>query len=1376
MSSQNPTAATAAIAPVSGQTRHAPASFLQQRLWFLDRLQPGDLSYLIPWSFRLKGDLDVSALERTLNELVRRHELLRTTFALSGEDVVQVIAEALTVPLPVTDLSSFDDAEERARAIASEETRRPFDLQQGPLLRACLLRLNPQDHILLMTLHHIIFDGWSRGILAREMSEIYAAFRRGEPSPLPPPRLQYADYASWQQNYLSGKRYEKQLAYWKEHLTGAPGTLELPTDRPRPLTPSVEGASIEFSLPADLVSRANALATENRASLFMVLIAAYQALLSRYTGLDDIVVGIPTANRSRSEVEGLIGPLVNNLALRLDLAGDPTFRELLSRAREMALNAFSNQDMPFEKLVQEISPDRNLGQNPLFQVVFSLQNASREAFDLAGVEVSVFRKSLTTAKFDLSAFLTQSGNTISGRVEYKTDLFDQTTIDRFIGHYLVMLEAIVENPDARIAELPLLTRNEREQLITGWNATQHDYPRERSLHQFIEEQVERTPNAPALVFEKTVLSYSELNARANRLAHRLRNMGVGPEKLVGVCAVRSIEMVVGLLGIIKAGGAYLPIDPEYPRDRIAVVLEDAEPVVLLTLERVAGILPDHSIPTICLDRDWSTLANEPSANPAVVTTGKDQAYVIYTSGSTGRPKGVPNVHEGIVNRLLWMQHAYGLTEQDRVVQKTPFSFDVSVWEFFWPLMTGACLVVARPDGHKDPVYLVDLIRAEKITTIHFVPSMLRAFLEYKNAHQCASLRRVICSGEALTTDLQDRFFEKLGAELHNLYGPTEASVDVSYWECKPHSKGVSVPIGKPIWNTQLYILDRLLQPVPIGVAGELHIGGVGLARGYLKRPELTAEKFIRDPFSSDPAARLYKTGDLTRFLPDGNIEYLGRIDHQVKIRGLRIELGEIEATLAQHPAVQSSIVTAREDVPGDKRLVGYVVRAKDAQQPGNALVIASLREFLREKLPAYMVPNDFVMLDHFPMLPNGKLNRRALPAPDSAANSASSYEEPRGEEESMLAAIWREVLKLEKVGRNDNFFNVGGHSLLAVRLFSRIEAATGRNVPLNALFTAPTIAELAVRVFQETPTVAKSSLHPARPEGSRPPLYAAHGIGGTVLTFRELTANLPPDQPVYCLEAFGLNGSWSCLEELAALHLKDILAFQPEGPYHLTGSSFGGMVVFEIAQQLQSMGHEVAFLGLLDTANLGRRNLRTRRQRLRAYLIFLEERGRLHVSRLLSRKLSQWPRYAVGRMLAVGRRLYGGLWNLTYKSVKTSPINPVRKLPSVLLNMKRVYHAAGTEYVPKPYPGKLTLFRAMVHADSRLYDPSRGWGGLAAGGLEVIDVPGDHNTMLKSDDEVKVLAAEMAKCLNRSREAKAAAEQPVSEQLVSDLESSRASA
>jgi amino acid adenylation domain-containing protein len=1094
-----------------------PMSFSQQRLWFLDQLEPGSPVYNTPFTLRLTGPLNLAALEQSLSEIVRRHEVLRANFRLVQAQPSQLIQPARRLSIPVVDLTALarDEQEEKARKLAQEESQRPFNLSRDNLVRASVLRMAAQDHILLLGTHHIVFDAWSRGILLHELAALYEAYCTGKPSPLPDLPVQYTDFAVWQREFLSGATQEKQLAYWRDRLGNAPANLELPTDRPRPPVQTFRGNSQPLTLPKDLADRLKSLSWEQGTTLFMTLLAAFQALLSRYSGQEDIVVGTPIANRNRAELEGLIGFFANTLALRADVSGNPTFRELLARVKEGALGAYAHQDVPFEKLVEELKPERSLSHNPLFQVLFALRNVPSQAPQLPGLQVKALRAENKTTRFELALILSETQDGLTGRLEYNTDLFDGTTIERMAGHLRQLLEGVVANPDQRVCDLPLLTEAERYQVLVEWNRTRVDYPCDRSLHQFIEEQVERTPDAPALVYESQQLTYRELNARANQLAHHLRKLGVGPDVLVGICAERSVEMVVGLLGIMKAGGAYVPLDPDYPLDRLAVMMEDARPPVLLTQEHLLRRLPEQRLPVLCLDRDWPIIARESAANPALVTTGKSLAYAIYTSGSTGKPKGVPNVHEGIVNRLLWMQDAYQLAASDRVLQKTPYSFDVSVWEFFWPLMTGACLVVARPGGHKDPAYLVETIAGQKITAMHFVPSMLQIFLQAEGVEHCRSLKKVFCSGEALTVDIQQRFFERLGAELHNLYGPTEAAVDVTYWACRPDVKRNVVPIGRPIANTQIYLLDKSLRPVPIGVAGELHIGGVNLARGYLHRPDLTAEKFIPDPFSREPGARLYKTGDLARFLPDGNIEYLGRMDHQVKLRGFRIELGEIEAVLKTHVTVRDCVVVAREDRPGDKRLVAYLVAAA-----GQTLTVGDLRSYLKDRLPEYMVPSAFLVLDKMPLSANGKLDRKALPAPDTIGTSSQAYVEPRTPTEEIVAGIWAEILRRKRVGVEDDFFDLGGHSLLATQVIARIRRTFEMDLALRAIFEAPTVAGLARKIE------AAQREHHAIQE---PPLVATAREGNLPVSFAQqrlwLLDRLEPGSPAYNIPiALRLNG------------------------------------------------------------------------------------------------------------------------------------------------------------------------------------------------------------------------------------------------------------
>ncbi|MBV9774839.1 MAG: amino acid adenylation domain-containing protein, partial [Gemmatimonadetes bacterium] len=1049
------------ILPVE-HTGALPLSFAQERLWFLDRLQPGSLAYNMPTALRLGGALDVAALERALGEVVRRHEALRTTFAEVESAPVQVTAPFRGFTLLVEDLAALGEEEREAvvRRRALAEAARPFDLAAGPLFRARLLRLDEEEHVLLVGMHHVVSDGWSLRVLLAEIAALYAAYREGRESPLRELPVQYADYAVWQRAQLRGEVLNRQLAYWRERLAGAPELLELPTDRPRPATPSFRGDTVPVEVPAGALEQLRALGRAEGSTLYMVLLGAFQALLAKYAGSEDVVVGSPIAGRTRREVEELIGFFANTLVLRTDLSGDPPFRELLARVRAETLGAYEHQDLPFERLVAELQPARALSHSPLFQVMFALEDADGAGSGtLPGVSVTAIRTEGGTAQFDLSLGLTATPDGVRGGLTYATDLFERETAERMAGHLARVLEQVAADPGRRLPELALMGAAERAQVVEGWNRTGEDFPAGRCIHHLFEAQAERTPDAVAVVFEEASLTYAELDREANRLARYLRRRGVGPEVRVGLCLERSLEMVVALLGVLKAGGAYVPLDPGYPAARLEAMLADSGVAVLLTQERLRGLLPAQAgVEVVALDgaRPEITRESAGSLEREVAMDAAGLAYVIYTSGSTGTPKGVMNAHRGVVNRLCWMQAEYGMTPDDVVLQKTPFSFDVSVWEFFWPLMTGARLVMARPEGHRDPAYLRDVVEREGVTMLHFVPSMLQHFVEAAGAERCRSLRRVICSGEALPPALVERFHERFSpsVELHNLYGPTEAAVDVTHWACERGGAVRVVPIGRPVWNTRLYVLDGSGEPVPVGVPGELHIGGVQVARGYLGREELTAEKFVPDPFSSEEGARLYRTGDRARWRSDGALEYLGRLDGQVKVRGFRIEPGEIESVLRRHLRITDCAVLAREDTPGERRLVAYVVGSADAGE---------LREHLRAGLPEYMVPSAFVSLDTLPLTPNGKLDRRALPAPEYGC-AGGAYVAPRSPTEEVLAGIWAEVLGLERVGAHDRFFELGGHSLLATRVVSRIREVLGAELPLRALFEGPTVAELAVRV------------------------------------------------------------------------------------------------------------------------------------------------------------------------------------------------------------------------------------------------------------------------------------------------------------------------
>jgi amino acid adenylation domain-containing protein len=1078
------------IVPLESRHGVLPLSYPQRRLYFMDRLAPESPTYNIPSGYLLHGPFAPAALAAALAEVVRRHEVLRTRIvAVAHGEPGQEVAPppAAPAPLPLADLSGLPPARRAAElaALASREAGRGFDLRRDPMLRATLVRLGQGDHALfendhehafLFTVHHIASDGWSEGVLRRELSALYAAALAGEPSPLAPLPLQYADFAAWQRAWPE-EALAAQLAHWKERLAGTPA-LDLPADRPRPPVASFRGDSLGLDLPPALADALRRLARRGQATVFMTVLAVWHALLQRHSGQTDFAIGTPVANRTRPELEPLIGVFLNMLALRTDGGGDPSFAELLARVRHTALAAYDHADVPFERIVDEVNVERDRSRPPLVQTMLALNSTPRVPLTLRGLAVEPLDLSARVSRFDLSLALSEQGGELGGGLEYSTDLFDRTSMERLAGHLVHLLAGVADDPSRRVAEIELLSPAERQQVAVELNDTAADLSAvfggsggsgggEPLLHRWIERQAALTPGATAVVGESESLTYRELDARANRLARRLRRMGVRVDDPVAICADRSPALIVGLLAILKAGGAYLPLDPSYPTERLVFMIEDgldgvAKPVLLAQVDLLAASVAGAGARLIDLD-----VAAGPAAGPAgdADTTpldggaGPDNlAYVIYTSGSTGWPKGVMSTHRGVVNRIAWAQRAYGLMPDDRVLQKTPVSFDVSVPELFWPLAVGARLVLARPGGQRDPAYLMRRIEEQGVTTVHFVPPMLQVFLAQPGLDRCRSLRRVMASGEALPAELAARFHELLGGtELHNLYGPTEASVEVTAHRTLPGPARRTVPIGRPIANLGIWLLDAELQPVPLGVPGELYIGGTGLARGYLRRPGLTAERFVPHPLGR-PGERLYRTGDLARFSADGEIEFLGRNDDQVKLRGFRIEPGEIEAALAGHPAVREAAVVVREE-----RLAAYVVPAG----PGPRPEAGELRDALRRVLPEHMVPADFALVDALPLTPSGKVDRGALRArlpADELAPAAEPGGDLETEIEELLAGIWQDLLRRGPIGRDDNLFDVGAHSILAIQFTSRVYDALGLEIPLRLLFESPTVRRLGVAI------------------------------------------------------------------------------------------------------------------------------------------------------------------------------------------------------------------------------------------------------------------------------------------------------------------------
>ena len=1037
-----------------------PLSFAQARLWFLDRLESEKYAYNMPSAVKLIGNLSIPALEQSLIEIISRHEALRTTFVMGSKQPMQVIAPQQAITLTIVDLQDLkaDDRETEVQRLALAEAKHPFDLTTGPLLRVSLLQLNKAENILLLTMHHIAGDAWSMGVLVGELATLYESFVRGKQPQLPELPIQYADFAVWQRQWLQAEVLKTQLAYWKQQLDGAPASLNLPTDRPRPPVQTFLGETTSFVLSAELSEAIKTLSRQEGVTLFMTLLAAFKVLLYRYSGTGDIVVGSPIANRHRAELEGLIGFFVNTLVLRTDLSDNPTFRGLLSRVREVTLGAYDHQDLPFDLLVEELKPERDLSYTPLFQVMFILQNAPMSAIELSDLTLQSVATSSKTAKFDLTLSIQENESGIGGELEYNSDLFDATTIARMAGHFQILLEGIVANPQERVAQLPLLTSSEKYRLLLEWNNTQTEYPQDKCIHQLFEEQVEKSPNAVALVFKNKQLTYRELNQRANQLAHYLRKLGVQPEVPVCLCVDRSIEMVVGLLGILKAGGAYVPLDPAYPQERLEYIKQDVRSPLLLTQQQLKVELFDQATHVVYLDTDWEEIQQHSQENPVTSAKTINLAYVIYTSGSTGKPKGVEIAHGNVVNFLNAMQQTVELMPQDVLLAVTTIAFDIAALEIFLPLMVGASVVVASREVVSDGVQLSALLANSQATVMQGTPATWRMLLGV--GWQGNKQLKILCGGEALPSQLANQLLQQCH-RLWNLYGPTETTIWSTVQQVEFGDKLVS--IGRPIANTQVYILDSHLQLTPIGIPGELYIGGTGVGRGYWHRPELTYERFISNPFTLRREQRLYKTGDLVRYRSDGKIEYIGRLDHQVKIRGFRIELGEIEAVLAKHQDVQQTVVIAKQD-----SLVAYVVASSHTHS------VSQLRDFLRQQLPDYMVPNTFVFLESLPLTPNGKVNRKALPAPDTAKpESENVFRTLRTDTEKELVSIWSEVLNAQQVGIDDNFFDLGGHSLLIVQLFARIRAAFQIDLPLQTLFAAPTVETLAAKL--EIARQAKSS-------------------------------------------------------------------------------------------------------------------------------------------------------------------------------------------------------------------------------------------------------------------------------------------------------------
>ncbi|MBA3947501.1 MAG: amino acid adenylation domain-containing protein, partial [Herpetosiphonaceae bacterium] len=1305
-----------------------PLSFAQQRLWFLDQLEPGTATYTIPAALRLHGQLDDAALEHSFTTLVARHEVLRTTFPLVDGQPVQYIAPPAPCPISRVDLQAVpaEQREAEAHRLAQVEIQRPFDLAQGPLIRIALLRLSSDDHVLVLALHHSISDGWSTSVLVRELAIAYLAFHQGQVPELPPLPIQYADYAVWQRGWLTGAVRDQQLAYWQQQLRGPLPVLDLPTDHPRPPIQTFHGATVTLMLPPALATALSQFSQEAEATLFMTLLAAFQTLLYRYTGQTDLLIGSPIAGRTRAETEGLIGFFVNTLVLRTDLGGNPPFRELLARTRDTALQAYDHQDLPFEMVVEAVQPARDLSRSPLFQVMLVLQNLPPATLELPQLQLTSLQLETGVAKFDLTLGMVDSLTGLEATLEYNTELFEAATMERLLTHFHTLLDGIVADPEQRITDLPLLPQAQWEQVVHSWNDTAVPYP-PAFIHRLFEQQVEQTPDATAVVFETQQLSYRDLNTRANQLAHYLQTRGVGPDVRVGICMHRSCDLVIGLLAILKAGGAYVPLDPSYPAERLAYMLADSHVAVILTQEELVAALATHSAPVVCLDTDASIRTDLSATNPTPPLAPDNLAYVIYTSGSTGQPKGSMVPHRGLVNYVLWSTQAYQLAAGTGTVVHSSIAFDLTVTGLFGPLLVGQTVFLAAEEQGIEALGAA-MRQRTNLSLLKITPAHLELLKQQLTAAEARDRTRAfIIGGEQLRAEQVAWWQTHAPATvLVNEYGPTETVVGCCvYVVPHDHAQSGALPIGRPIANTQLYVLDQQGQPAPVGVPGEVYIGGVQVTRGYLNRPDLTAERFVPDPFSMALGARLYRTGDMARWLPDGIIEYLGRLDHQVKLRGFRIELGEIEAVLLAHPNVQACVVAVREDRPGDQRLVAYLV------PHDHAVSHAAYRDWLATRVPDYMIPAMFMCLAALPLTPNGKLDRRALPAPEYQRQAHDHGNVvPRDHYELRLIHIWEELLGVETPSVTDDFFALGGHSLLALRLMTQVEQAFGRKLPLASLFQYATIERLAELLRHQPDHQPWSPLVAIQPNGTRPPLFCVHPIGGTVLCYRELAQLLGADQPCYGLQAPGIDDQQppiADITELARLYIAALRTLQPHGPYYLSGWSFGGVVAFEMAQQLQQQAEVVALLAVIDSTAPTANEAPLDDTTLLAY--FAQDLGALFGQHLPITVETL-------RRLPVDQQLAYVLAQVREHNVVPPDIDP-QDIARHFAGFKAHMEAARS-YVPQPYPGHLAFFQAH---DSLLAeaDDTAAWDVLAHGGISRYKVAGNHYTLLHQP-QVQTLA------------------------------------
>jgi amino acid adenylation domain-containing protein len=1295
--------------------RSFPLSFAQQRLWVLDRLEPGNGVYNLAFAVRLDGALDPDALQSALDEIVGCHEILRAEFHVEDDAPVQVILPRHAVAVTSFDLIDTPVAtrDSRVSQLMAEVAGKPFDLSRGPLLRIRILRLSPSEHILLLVVHRIICDEQSLQILFAEIAACYSARLRGEPWHPDEASLGYLEFASAQRERLFSDELRSQLAYWKRQLAGAPSSVDLPTDHTRPPVQSFRGDTCTAQISSTLYKRLQDLSRSQQVTLFITLVTAFNILLGRYSAQDDLVLGTEVSGRTRAEMQNAIGLFANQLVLRTNVSGDPRVSALLRQVHATVEAAHACQDIPFEHLVDELNPERDLSRTPLFQIAFNLHTSAVSQSQIPGMTVMPIEVESKTESFDLSVNLVERAGSLDAKFRYNPDLFGAETIARMAGHFHKLLEGIVVDQTCRISELPLLSDAEERRILAEFNRTEFDYPRNVCLHELLAAQARHAPQAAAVQFEGQSLTYAELDGRANQLASLLRKHGVKREVLVGLCIERSLEMVVALLGILKAGGAYVPLDPAYPGDRIKYVLDDAQVKVLITQASLLSSLPPTSAALVCLDPEWTALARESDEKVAAGASPENLAYVIYTSGSTGKPKGVQLEHCSVVNFLCSMQREPGLSAKDVLVAVTTLSFDIAGLEMYLPLISGARLVIASREQTYDGWLLAQLIERSGATVMQATPATWR--LLFESGWKGNRKLKVLVGGEALSSELARELVEHCG-EVWNMYGPTETTV----WSTVYRVEGKddrTVPIGRPIANTRTYILDANRVVVPIGVPGELYIGGDGLARGYFQRPDLTAERFVSNPFNDNPQARMYRTGDLARFLPDGNIQYLGRVDNQVKIRGFRIELGEIEAVLARHSTLQTAVVVPREDKPGDKRLVAYLTFV-----PGKETSSANLRAFLKESLPEYMIPSAFVMMDALPLTPNGKINRRALPAPDWSQIESGASIAPRDQLEVMLVKTWRKELGIQNISITDNFFDLGGHSLVAARLLSEVKKITGRQIPLSALFRGATVESLAQLIREGGEANPDPVVMEIQSGGDGLPFFAVASPGVETLGFGLLARHMGPDRPVYKLQGHApiVAGRPFTKEDLRLLsqeYIAAMRAVQPEGPYCLGGMCEGVQIAERLVCDLEAQGQVVSLFAIFDTWVL--------QHSQRVWLWRLE---------YFRQRLREFKNMNLSQQWETCKRAVGTRWGM---------------LTGESRGRSEWYRAYWPEdFTPGRFRAPVVLFKRPKQPFYYVDDPEMGWGRRSESGVEIHEIEFDHEEILR-EPYVHPLGEQLEACIRR---------------------------